>query len=63
LKIGSVTTRKKENSGGQLAAVGVKPSPVPCLPAVILAVQTAAGLFFFSFLLTFSFFNKTIETL
>jgi hypothetical protein len=34
----SNTTRKKENSGGQLAAVGVKPSPLPCLPTVMLAV-------------------------
>jgi hypothetical protein len=37
-----VTTRKKKNSGGQLAAVGVEPPPLLCLPAVILAVQTAA---------------------
>jgi hypothetical protein len=34
----NITTRKKENSGGQLAAVGVKPSPLPCLPTVMLAV-------------------------
>jgi hypothetical protein len=54
------TTRKKENSGSQLVTIDVEPLPLPCLPAVMPAVQTVA-VCVFSFL-TFSCFNKTIET-
>jgi hypothetical protein len=56
----TTTTRKKENSGSQLVAIDVEPLPLPCLPAVMPAVQTVA-VCVFSFL-TFSCFNKTIET-
>jgi hypothetical protein len=36
------TTRKKVNSGGQIGAVGLELPPLPRLPAVMSAVQTAA---------------------
>jgi hypothetical protein len=54
-----ITTRKKVNSGAQTVTVDIELPPLPCLPAVMPAVQTAAVCIFF---FTFSFFNKTIET-
>jgi hypothetical protein len=38
----AITTRKKVNSGGQIGAVGLELPPLPRLPAVMSAVQTAA---------------------
>jgi hypothetical protein len=52
------TTRKKVNSGAQTMTVDIELPPLPCLPAVMPAVQTAAVCIFF---LLFLFLIKRLK--
>jgi hypothetical protein len=52
------TTRKKVNSGAQTVTVDIELPPLPCLPAVMPAVQTAAVCIFF---LLFLFLIKRLK--
>jgi hypothetical protein len=52
------TTRKKVNSGAQTVTVEREPPPLPCLPAVMPAVQTTVVCIFF---LLFHFLIKRLK--
>jgi hypothetical protein len=48
-----IITRKKVNSGAQTVTVDREPPPLPCLPAVMPAVQTTAVCIFFFYFFFF----------